>query len=153
MRYSFRELSHMDHLDADALRSLYSAELGGEVFYKALAARFDHPEVVTLLRRNGREEASHARRIRRAIAMKEDRPFEPEPELLDTPAPQLPDPVDQAFLRNLADGEMQGDIGYQRWAANEPDPAVARLLRLNGREESIHSRRVQSAITLLETDC
>jgi rubrerythrin len=40
-------------------------------------------------------------------------------------------------------------VSYQRWADNEADPQVARLLRLNGREESIHARRVEQVMALL----
>jgi hypothetical protein len=47
-------------------------------------------------------------------------------------------------------GERDGDAGYQRWADNEPDPEVARLLRLNGREETIHGERVSEVIAILE---
>jgi hypothetical protein len=49
----------------------------------------------------------------------------------------------------IVQGERDGDAGYQRWADNEPDPEVARLLRLNGREETIHGERVE-VIAILE---
>jgi hypothetical protein len=44
-----------------------------------------------------------------------------------------------------------GDAGYQGWADHEPDPQVARLLRLNGREETLHGERVTQAIAILES--
>ena len=46
--------------------------------------------------------------------------------------------------------EIDGDAGYQRWADRESDPEVARLLRLNGREETIHGERVSQALEILK---
>ena len=53
------------------------------------------------------------------------------------------------LLGVIVQAEFDGDAGYQRWADNEELPEVERLLRLNGREESIHGRRVEQAIALL----
>jgi hypothetical protein len=50
----------------------------------------------------------------------------------------------------IVKAELDGDAGYQRWADNEPDPEVARLLRLNGREETKHGERAQAALAILE---
>jgi hypothetical protein len=50
----------------------------------------------------------------------------------------------------LAAGAAAAHAGYQVWADNEPDPQVARLLRLNGREETLHGERVNQAIAILE---
>jgi rubrerythrin len=147
--YSFRELAELDQLDTDALRSLFTIELGGEDFYNALAERATNAEAAELLRRNGREEAGHARRIARAIAIKLGTDFEPTPDMLERRAVRVPDELDAALLRALVQGERDGDAGYQRWADHEPDPDVARLLRLNGREETIHGGRVEQAIVLL----
>jgi rubrerythrin len=148
-KYSFRALGEMDCLDIDALASLYTIELGGEDFYNALAERVSEPGAVELLRRNGREEAGHARRVARAIAVKLAHDFDPTPEMLERGPIRLPDNLDPAIFSQLVEGELQGDLGYQRWADNEPDPQVQRLLRLNGREESIHAGRVQQVIALL----
>jgi hypothetical protein len=49
----------------------------------------------------------------------------------------------------IVKAELAGDAGYQRWAELEPDPEVARLLRLNGREETIHGERVAKALEIL----
>jgi rubrerythrin len=152
MKYSFGELGAMDHLDTDALRSLYTIELGGRDFYGALAEGVENSEVASLFRRNGREEAGHARRLGRAIAIKQGHKFEPTPDMLDVAPVRLPGSVDGEFLGNLAIGEAQGDSGYQRWADHEPDEKVARLLRLNAREESIHGQRVLLAVSLLGLD-
>ncbi len=62
---------------------------------------------------------------------------------------QLPDSISPALLSTMLDAEIQGDLSYQRWAENEPDPQVARLLRLNGREESLHAQRVEQVIALI----
>jgi hypothetical protein len=69
--------------------------------------------------------------------------------MLERRAVRVPDELDAALLRALVQGERDGDAGYQRWADHEPDPDVARLLRLNGREETIHGGRVEQAIALL----
>jgi rubrerythrin len=148
-RYSFRQLSELDHLEVDALRSLYSIELGGEDFYNALATRVDDSEAAELLRRNGREEAGHARRVGRAIALKQGSEFEPTPDLLERTPVVLPDAIDPELFGQLIEGERAGDDVYERWAEHEPDPDVARLLRLNGREESIHASRVEQVIALV----
>jgi hypothetical protein len=149
-KYSFRALGDMSRLDVDALASLYTIELGGEDFYNALAERARNPAAAALLRRNGREEAGHARRVGRAIAVKLGRDFDPTPEMLERRPVHLPDDLDPATFPRLVEGELQGDLGYQRWADNEPDPHVERLLRLNGREESIHAGRVERVIALLD---
>jgi hypothetical protein len=148
-KYSFRALGEMDRLDVDALASLYTIELGGEDFYTALAGRVGNPAAAALLLRNGREEAGHARRVARAIAVKLAQDFDPTPEMHERRPISLPDDLDPATFPQLVQGELQGDLGYQRWADNEPDPQVQRLLRLNGREESIHAGRVEQVIVLL----
>ena len=147
--YTFRQLSELDRLDVDAMRSLYTIELGGEAFYLALADRIGDEGAATLLRRNGREEAGHARRLGRAIAHKLGHPFTPSPDMLEVRAPRLPDEISPELLPGLVRGELEGDAIYSRWAEHEPDPDVAKLLRRNGREEALHSRRVEQAIALL----
>ncbi len=137
-------------LDADALRGIYAAEMGGEAFYEALAAEIDHADAAELLRRNGREEAGHARRIGRAIELKAGAPFEP-PAPVDPSLITLPDSIDATFFQRLIDGELGGDAKYANLAEHEPDPEVARLYRLNGREESIHAGRVEEVMALLAT--
>jgi rubrerythrin len=46
-------------------------------------------------------------------------------------------------------GELNGDAGYQKWADAETDEEVVRLLRLNGREETIHANRAQRVFDIL----
>lgn len=143
-------LAGLEVLDVDALRLMYRLELSGEGFYEGLADRVDHPEAAELLRRNGREERTHAERIAKAIAIRLGvdtwMPEGDDAELL--PAP-LPDTISPKLFPIIVQAELDGDVGYQRWADNEADPAVARLLRQNGREETQHGKRVQQVIELL----
>jgi rubrerythrin len=148
-KYTYSELGEMDRLDADALRSLFTIELGGEGFYRALADRVDNEEAATLLRRNGREEAAHARRALKAIGIKLGRDVEPTPDMLVTDDVALPDSLEELWPA-LVQGEIEGDALYQRWADNETDPDVQRLLRLSGREETLHAGRVRQVLSLLE---
>jgi rubrerythrin len=143
------DLNERNQLDADALCKMFTTELGGEDFYTTLAGRIDNEEAAKLLRNNGREEAGHARRLLRALSLKLGHEVDPTPEMLSPTAIQLPDSISLTLLSTIMEAELEGDASYQRWADNEPDPRVARLLRLNGREESIHASRVQQVIALL----
>jgi rubrerythrin len=142
-------LPESDTLDEDALREMFATEMGGEDFYNALADRVDNVEAAKLLRNNGREEAGHARRILRALSLKVGHDVDPTAEMLTPTAIQLPNSINPRLLSTIRDAELDGDLSYQRWADNEADPHVARLLRLNGREESIHARRVEQVMALL----
>ncbi len=148
-KYSFRELSELQQLNVDAMRALFTIELSGEDFYNALADRIGNDEAGALLRRNGREEAGHARRLARAIGLKLGEDFEPTPDMVERPEFHLPESVDATFLPTLVQLELDGEPGYQRWADNEPDPAVARLLLLNGREEALHAERIRDVMSIL----
>jgi hypothetical protein len=132
--YNFRQLNELDHLDVDALRSLFTIELGGEAFYDAIAGCVSNERAARLLRNN---------------AVKRGGDFDPSPDMLVTSAVRLPEKVDAAFFGLLIEAEEGGDTAYQRWADNEPDTDVQRLLRLNGREESIHGRRLEEVIALI----
>lgn len=140
----------LDTLDVDALRLMYRVEMAGETFYEGIAAGVDNAEAVELLLRNGREEHGHAERIRRAIGIKLGRDYEPEGVDLVPLAVNLPNVIPMEMLPALVDGEIAGNAGYQRWAESEPDPDVARLLRQNGREETVHSKRVTQVIEILQ---
>jgi rubrerythrin len=143
------ELAALEQLDVPALELLYKLECSGEDFYNLLADRIGDARAAELFRRNGREELGHARRVGRAIALKQGGDFQPSAELQDRFPITLPDPIDTAMLPMIVQGEMAGDAGYQKWADNEPDPEVARLLRLNGREETLHGERVTEAMAIL----
>jgi rubrerythrin len=144
------ELAAVEQLDMTSMELLFRLECSGEDFYNMLADRVGNDEAAELLRRNGREELGHARRVQRAIGIKLGRDYEPSGEVLERFAIELPDTVGVDVLPLVVQGELDGDAGYQRWADREPDPEVARLLRLNGREETKHGERVSEAITILE---
>lgn len=139
----------IETLDADGMRLLYKVENTGEDFYELLADRIGNADAAALLRKNAREERGHAERVRRALGIKLGQPFEPsEDDLARWPVP-LPDVVDAAVLPVIVQGEIDGDAGYQRWADRETDPEVARLLRLNGKEETGHGERVKQVMAIL----
>jgi rubrerythrin len=144
-------LAGLDRLDVPAMELMYKLECSGEDFYNLLADRIGNEEAATLLRRNAKEELGHARRIARAIAIKQGHAFEPTAELQLRFPVALPDVIDRSMLPFIVAGEQAGDAGYQGWADHEPDPQVARLLRLNGREETLHGERVTQAIAILES--
>jgi rubrerythrin len=138
-------------LDVPAMELLFKLECSGEDFYNALADRIGNDEAAELLRRNGREEVGHARRLERAIALKLGGSFTPSAELLERYPIPLPDTVSADLLPLIVEAEIDGDAGYQRWADNESDPEVATLLRRNGREETVHGERVTQAIAILRS--
>src|SRR4051794_33740486 len=144
-------LAGLDQLDVPAMELMYKLECSGEDFYNLLADRIGNEEAAALFRRNAKEELGHARRIARAIAIKQGREFEPSAELQERYTIALPEVIDPAMLPFIVAGEQAGDAGYQGWADNEPDPDVARLLRLNGREETLHGERVTQAMAILES--
>ena len=143
-------LAGIDSLDVDALRLLFRLECSGEDFYNGVADRIGNDQAADLLRLNGREEIGHANRLRRAIAIKCGGTYEPDATDLERFPVPLPDEIPVEILPAIVQGEIDGDAGYQRWADNEPDPEVARLLRLNGREETVHAERVGEVIALLQ---
>ena len=132
------------------MQLLFKVECSGEDFYNQLADRVASPEAAELLRRNGREELGHARRIQRALAIKLGEPFEPTGEMLERFPIPLPREVGPDLFPIIIEAEVQGDAGYEKWAEKESDPEVARLLRLNGREETIHAERARQALALLQ---
>jgi len=137
-------------MDVATMELVFRLENSGEDFYNALADRVDNEEAAELLRRNGREELGHARRIRRAISIKLGEEWEPSEEALQRFAIPLPDEIGVDVFPAIVKAEIDGDAGYQRWADQESDPEIARLLRLNGREETIHGQRVSKALDILQ---
>lgn len=137
-------------MDLPTMELVFRLENSGEDFYNALADRIDNEEAAELLRRNGREELGHARRIQRAIAIKLGGEWQPSEEVMQRFAIPLPDEISIDVFPAIVKAEIDGDAGYQRWADNESDPEVARLLRLNGREETIHGERVSKALEILQ---
>jgi len=142
-------LGSIETLDVDGMRLLFKVENTGEDFYELLAARIGNPEAAVLLRKNAREERGHAERVRRALGLKLGAPFEPSADdLARWPVP-LPETIDAALFPVIVQAEIDGDAGYQRWADRESDPEVARLLRLNGKEETGHGERVKQVLAIL----
>lgn len=144
-------LAGVEHLGIDEMQTIWRVEMAGEHFYNLLAERIDDAEAKDLLRRNAVEERGHARRIARALSIVLGREWEPSAEqqqLLDVP---MPPSVDAKLFAGIVQGELNGDAGYQKWADNESDPEVARLLRLNGREETIHANRAKRVLEILSS--
>jgi rubrerythrin len=137
-------------MDVPTMGLVFRLENSGEDFYNALADRIDDDEAADLLRRNGREERGHARRLRRAISIKLGEEWKPSAATLERFAIPLPDEIGLDVFAVIVKAEIDGDAGYQRWADTESDPEVARLLRLNGREETIHGERVSRALEILQ---
>lgn len=144
-------INAVEVLDTPDMELMVRLENSGEVFYEMLAERIGNPEAAELLRRNAREEAGHARRMLRALAIKEGDGYVPPAELSELFEVNLPDIIDVSVLPFIVAGEIDGDAGYQGWADKETDPEIARLLRLNGREETKHAERVQQVIAILES--
>jgi rubrerythrin len=142
-------LTTIETLDVDAMRLLFKVERSGEDFYNGLADRIGDARAADLLRKNGREERGHAERVRRALAIKLGGTFEPSADDLAHFDVPLPEAVPVELLPQIVKAELDGDVGYQRWADRESDPEVQRLLRLNGREETVHGERVREVIALL----
>lgn len=143
------QLAGVSKLEVPELTLMYRVEMAGELFYNKLADLVGNEEAASLLRKNAVEERGHARRLARMISIKLGREWEPSAEveqLLEVP---LPDSVDRAMFAAIVKGELNGDVGYQKWADAEENEEVERLLRLNGREETIHAGRAQQVFELL----
>lgn len=143
-------LGSIEQLDVEAARLLYRIECAGEEFYNLIADRIGNDEAATLLRKNAREERGHAERVRKVIALKLGREkYEPTSEDTAGYAIPLPEQIPAELLPVIVQGEIDGDKGYQQWADRESDPEIQRLLRLNGREETVHGERVSAVMQIL----
>ena len=144
-------LSTKTALDVEALELIYRLEMSGESFYNLLADRVNNDEAASLLRKNAVEERGHARRIARALSIKTGSEWTPTAEqeiILDIP---LPDSIDAPLFLAVVKGEIDGDAGYQHWADLETNEEIERLLRLNGREETVHAGRAQQVYEILSS--
>lgn len=143
-------LGSIQELDVESARLLYRIECSGEDFYNLIADRIGNAEAADLLRRNAREERGHAERVRKVLAIKLGRAtYEPTAEDTAKYEIPLPDQIPVELLPVIVQGEIDGDRGYQQWADRESDPEVQRLLRLNGREETVHGERVSAVMQIL----
>ena len=136
-------------LTVPLMEQLWKLERSGEASYLAMSELVEDPRAKELLVRNGREEMGHARRIARALSIKLGHDWEPSEELAAPEPVAAPPYLDREILELIVQAEVQGDAGYQKWADNEPDPEVERILRLNGREESLHGERIAEVMELL----
>ena len=143
-------LGSIQELDVESARLLYRIECSGEDFYNLIADRIGNAEAADLLRRNAREERGHAERVRKVLAIKLGRStYEPTAEDTAKYEIPLPDQIPVELLPVIVQGEIDGDRGYQQWADRESDPEVQRLLRLNGREETVHGEPVSAVMQIL----
>ena len=143
-------LGSIQELDVESARLLYRIECSGEDFYNMIADRIGNAEAADLLRKNGREERGHAERMRKVIAIKLGvEKYEPTAEDTAKYAIPLPDQIPGELLPVIVQGEIDGDKGYQQWADRETDPEIQRLLRINGREETVHGERVSAVMQIL----
>jgi rubrerythrin len=143
-------IGQAETLDIQTAELLIRVENSGDVLYNALAERLNNEEAAELLRKNGREEVGHARRMMKVISLKTGTEYVPSAEVLEKFEVELPESLDASSLPMIVEGELQGDIGYQKWASHETDPEVIELLLRNGREETKHAERVKQAIAILE---
>ena len=142
-------IGQAETLDIETAELLIRVENSGDVLYNALAERLNNEEAAELLRKNGREEVGHARRMMKVISLKTGTEYVPSAEVLEKFEVDLPESLDASSLPMIVEGELQGDIGYQKWASHETDPEIIELLLRNGREETKHAERIKQAIEIL----
>ena len=142
-------LADVAKLEVPELTLMYRIEMAGELFYNMLADRVNNDEAASLLRKNAVEERGHARRLARMISIKNGAEWVPSAEVEELLEVPLPEEIDARIFAGVVKGELNGDVGYQKWADAEDNEEVERLLRLNGREETIHAGRAQQVFDLL----
>jgi rubrerythrin len=142
-------LADVAKLEVPELTLMYRIEMAGELFYNMLADRVNNDEAASLLRKNAVEERGHARRLARMISIKNGAEWVPSAEVEELLEVPLPEEIDARIFAGVVKGELNGDAGYQKWADAEDNEEVERLLRLNGREETIHAGRAQQVFDLL----
>lgn len=143
------QLAGVEKLEVPELTLMYRIEMAGELFYNKLAELVNNEEAASLLRKNAIEERGHARRLARMISIKLGEEWTPSADIEQLLEVPLPDTIDPTMFAAIVKGELNGDAGYQKWADAEENEEVERLLRLNGREETIHAGRAQQVFELL----
>ncbi len=141
---AFDFLKTRQQLSVEDLQVLAMIECYGEVFYQILARDIEDEEARALLGRNAQEERGHAHRVLKAIELKGGAPFTLPP-IEENPFMQFAPghlPANAGLFAMIEQGEVDGDLSYQAWADAEPNQEVAKLYRLNGKEETRHSERV-----------
>jgi rubrerythrin len=149
---AFAVLRSRSALGPDDLKVLAMIEAAGEAFYLQVAEGVEDPRARELLKQNGREELGHAYRLAKILRLQTGEEFTP-PDASENPylasSPRSLPPITPEFIASLEKGEEDGDRLYQIWADGASDPEIARLLRLNGREEARHSERDAEVIRYL----
>lgn len=143
------QLAGVEKLEVPELTLMYRIEMAGELFYNKLAELVNNEEAASLLRKNAIEERGHARRLARMISIKLGEEWTPSSDIEQLLEVPLPETIDPTMFAAIVKGELNGDAGYQKWADAEENEEVERLLRLNGREETIHAGRAQQVFELL----
>ncbi len=149
---AFAVLKSRSTLGPDDLKVLAMIEAAGEAFYFLVADGVQDPKAKELLRQNGREERGHAYRLAKILKIQTGEEWtvptvEENPYM--TGAPKSLPPITPEFIASLEQGEADGDQVYQVWANGADNPEVAKLLRLNGREEARHGERDAEVIRCL----
>lgn len=148
---AFGYIKELTEPTLDDLKMMVLVEAAGQELYFDMSAGSDNPEVVALLKHNGRDELAHSHRISKAILAISGESYPP-PEASDNPYLQGPiprAPLTVEGLRGLAEGEFDGEQMYEAWAASTSNEEAARLFRLNGKEEADHGNRLLEAAGLL----
>jgi rubrerythrin len=143
-------LDTRETLSVDDMKLMVLLETSGDTLYQKLASLAPDGEATDLLLTNGREETAHAHRLKQAIELATNAPFEI-PSLEQNPYATAPPftELSAELLAGLVEGEKNGDAGYQKWADKEPNEQIAALFRQNGREETRHGERVARVAELL----
>jgi rubrerythrin len=139
-------------LNSDDLKVLAMIEAAGEALYFRIAEGVADPRAAELLRKNGREERGHAYRLAKILRLQTGEEFVPPADAENPFVTSLPAslPATPEFIASLEQGEADGDRLYQMWADGAANPEVAKLLRLNGREESRHGVRDAEVISYIK---
>jgi rubrerythrin len=149
---AFAHIGTVQSPSVDDLKVMCLVEAAGQTLYEVFAQGTDNSAVQQILLHNGREEMAHAHRVSKAIHAMTGEDFPP-PAAADNPycaGPMPSAPMTPDGLRNTAQGEFGGDALYARWADSLDNAEAARLLRLNGGEETDHGNRLLEAAAILE---
>lgn len=139
-----------EKLAIDDIKALALIECAGEVFYLNIAKGLSDPAAKALLTKSGNEERGHAHRLLKAIKLLGGEFSLPENDQNPLVASVMAEyPVNVEFMAMLEAGERDGDLMYQRWAAVETNPEVAKIYLQNGKEETLHSERATQVKALL----
>ena len=163
---AFAFLKSRETLQDEDFRVIALVESYGELFYQILARGLPNDEARGLLARNAAEERrhqedrdqeadaeerGHAHRMLKALRLRTGEVFELPP-IEENPFHALAPaeiPYSDELVGLLQQGEIDGDLSYQKWADGEPNPEIAQLLRQNGAEELRHCERVKQVCALL----